>query len=193
MQWRDTPERYGQVTRLLHWGMAAILLWQITGMALRLVLGRTPLMAFWVGTHQSVGTVLLLLILLRLLWAWINRGRRPAQPRSWAGRAARLGHGALYGLMLLIPSLALLRAFGNGRGYAFFGHQVVPRGGPRIDWMSAPADLLHGRLAWLLLALILGHMLMVVLHHFIWRDGTLRRMAGRMRGRMADCQDQISG
>jgi cytochrome b561 len=181
LQWRDKPERYGLVTRLLHWLMALLLLWQFTGMALRLLLGRTPLMGFWVGTHQSIGTVLLALILLRLLWAWIGRGRRPGQPRTSAGRAARLGHAALYALMAVIPALALLRAFGNGRGYAFFGHQMVPRTGLRIEWMAAPADLLHAKLAWLLLALILGHAAMALVHHFIWRDGLLLRMAGRAR------------
>lgn len=177
MQWRDAPERYGQVSRLLHWGMALILLWQFTGMILRLILGRTPLMAFWVGTHQSVGTLLLVLTLLRLLWAWINRGRLPPQ----AGLAARIGHGLLYALLLVLPSLGLLRALGDGRGYAFFGLQIVPRGGPRIEWMAAPANLLHAKLAWLLLALILGHVLMALLHHLVWRDGTLRRMAGLPR------------
>lgn len=181
LQWRDSPDRYGLVTRLLHWGMALILLWQFTGMALRLILGRTPLMAFWVGTHQSIGTVLLALILLRLGWAWTNRGRRPAHAAGWLGRAALAGHAALYGLLLLVPALALLRAFGNGRGYAFFGYPVVPRTGVRIDWLSAPADLLHGRLAWVLLALIVGHVLAAVAHHVFWRDGVLQRMAGRVR------------
>lgn len=178
---RDTPERYGLVTRLLHWAMALILLWQFTGMILRMILGRTPLMAFWVGSHQSVGTVLLGLILLRLAWAWANRTRRPPHGRTLVGRAAAIGQGMLYGLMLIVPTLALLRAIGGGRGYAFFGWQVVPRGGPRIDWMTMPADLLHSRLAWLLLALILGHVAMALVHQFVWRDGVLLRMAGRTR------------
>jgi cytochrome b561 len=177
----DTTERYGTVTRLLHWAMALILLWQFTGMILRMILGRTPLMAFWVGSHQSVGTVLLGLILLRLAWAFANRRRRPAHEPTPAGRAAAIGQGLLYGLMLVVPTLALLRAIGGGRGYAFFGWQVVPRGGPRIDWMAAPGDLLHSRLAWLLLAFILGHVAMALVHHFVWRDGVLRRMAGRTR------------
>lgn len=177
----DTPERYGQVTRLLHWGMALILLWQFTGMILRLILGRTPLMAFWVGSHQSVGTVLLALVLLRLLWAWVNRRRRPPHDRTPVGRAAMIGQGALYALLLVLPALGLLRALGSGRGNAFFGWPVTPRTGVRIEWMTAPADLLHSKLAWLLLALILGHVAMALVHQFVWRDGMLLRMAGRTR------------
>lgn len=181
LQWRDTPERYGLVTRLLHWGMALILLWQFTGMILRLILGRTPLMAFWVGTHQSVGTLLLGLILLRLAWAWGNRARRPAHERNVVGTAARIGQGLLYLLMLVVPALALLRALGSGRGFAFFGWQLVQRSGERIDWMVAPASLLHSKLAWLLLALIVGHAAMALVHQFAWRDGVLLRMTGRPR------------
>ncbi len=175
----DTPERYGLVTRLLHWGMALILLWQFTGMILRMILGRTPLMAFWVGSHQSVGTVLLGLILLRLGWAWANRGRRPAHDRTPIGWAALIGQRVMYALLLIVPSLALLRAVGAGRGFAFFGHQVVERTGQRIGWMADPADLLHSKLAWLLLALIAGHVAMAMVHRFAWRDRVLARMVGR--------------
>lgn len=177
----DTPERHGLVTRLLHWAMALILLWQFTGMALRLVLGRTPLMAFWVGTHQSVGTLLLGLAVIRLGWALANRGARPVDERTPLGWSAVAGQRALYVLMLIVPLLAVLRALGGGRGYAVFGYQVVERTGVRIPWMVAPAELLHGRLAWLLLALILGHAAMALVHHFVWRDGVLLRMAGRVR------------
>ncbi|MBR0680453.1 cytochrome b [Roseomonas eburnea] len=186
LQWRDTPESYGLVTRLLHWTMALILLWQFTGMILRLVLGRTPLMAFWVGTHQSIGSVLLMLIVLRLLWAWANRKRRPGHDRSGIGRAALVGQLALYALLLVVPALALLRALGSGRGFAFFGHQVVERTGQRIEWMAGPADLLHSKLAWLLMALILGHAAMALVHHVVWRDGVLMRMGGRGARRPAD-------
>ncbi|WP_255568951.1 cytochrome b [Roseomonas alba] len=185
LHWRDTPERYGLVSRLLHWGMALILLWQFTGMILRLILGRTPLMAFWVGSHQSVGTVLLGLIVIRLAWAFANRRRRPAHDRTPVGRAAAIGQGLLYLLMLVIPAIGLLRALGSGRGFAFFGHQVVERTGQRIDWMVAPAQLLHSKLAWLLLALILGHVAMALVHQFAWRDGVLLRMAGQAPRRAA--------
>ena len=38
-----------------------------------------------------------------------------------------------------------------------------------------------GGLVGFLLALVLGHVAMVALHHWWWRDGTLARMAGRRR------------
>lgn len=176
---RDSPERYGTVSRILHWGMAALLAWQFAGMALRMILGRVPLMAFWVGTHVSVGTLLLLLVLLRAAWALAQRRRRPQYPAGPAGRLAGAGHLLLYALMIAIPALALLRQFGSGRGVTLFGIEVQRAGGEPVPWMTAPANLLHGNLAWLLLALIVGHVLMALIHRYLWKDDTLARMTGR--------------
>ncbi|HWJ70565.1 MAG TPA: cytochrome b [Sphingobium sp.] len=177
MTLRDNPHHYGTVSRVLHWAMAALFVWQFSGMALKLILGRVPLMAFWVGTHPSVGTALLLLLLLRAAWAFVERGRRPAYQADRLGRLAALGHMVLYGLMFIIPALALARMVGSGRGVRLFGMQLKPPTGEEIGWMTAPGDLIHGKLAWLLLFLIAGHVAMVVVHQ--WRgESVLRRMIG---------------
>lgn len=44
--------------------------------------------------------------------------------------------------------------------------------------MMAPANALHSVLAWTLLVLIIGHVSMVLIHHYHWRDGTVSRMIG---------------
>lgn len=175
----DSPAGYGLVSRLLHWGVAGLIGWQLLGMLLRLWLGRHPLVAVFVGLHQPLGTLLFVLILLRLGWALLNRRNRPAHGAGWLGLATRLGHGALYGLMLVVPLAALLRAFGSGRGFAPWGIPLfAPREAP-IEWLVALGDALHGELAWLLALLVLGHAGMALLHALLWRDGTLSRMAGR--------------
>ncbi len=181
LPWRDTERVYGQVTRLLHWSIAALMLWQFLGMGLRAVLGRTPLVSFFVGSHQPVGTVLFLLIVLRVGWALANHGRRPDHGPGFQGLAARLGHLALYLVMVVMPVAALLRAYGGERAFAPFGFEIFPAQQPPIVWMVSAGEALHGELAWLLLALIAGHVVMVGVHEGMWRDGTLARMAGRRR------------
>lgn len=178
---RDTAQVYGRVTRLLHWSIAALMLWQFLGMGLRLVLGRTPLVSFFVGTHQKVGTVLFVLIVLRVVWALANRGNRPGHGAGLLGLAARAGHLALYAVMVLVPVAALLRAYGSDKPWAPFGFPVFAAQQPPIGWMVGFGDAVHGEFAWVLLALIAGHVLMVGVHHGFWRDGTLQRMAGRRR------------
>ncbi|ATQ55484.1 cytochrome b [Paracoccus yeei] len=178
---RDTQAVYGRVTRVLHWSIAALMAWQFLGMGLRLILGRTPVVSFFVGSHQKVGTVLFLLILARIGWALSNRRSRPDHGAGLLGRAATAGHLALYLAMLIVPTAALLRAWGSERVFAPFGFQVFPAQMPEIGWAVSIGNALHGELAWIMLALIAGHVVMVGLHESMWRDGTLARMAGRRR------------
>ncbi|WP_066272319.1 cytochrome b [Hydrogenophaga palleronii] len=179
--WFDTPQRFGRITRWLHWGMALLFAWQFVGMGLRLALGRTPLVSFFVGTHASVGLLLLILVLLRGAWGLANRARRPSHGDSLLGRAARLGHAALYLLMFVVPALALVRLYGSGRAFAWFNTVPLFAASPKDEALIAPAALLHGPLAWLLLALVAGHVGMVLLHRWLWRDGVAERMIGRVR------------
>lgn len=178
MMMKDGPDRYGAVSRFLHWAMAALFLWQFTGMVLKEILGRVPLTAFWVGTHPSVGTALWLLILIRVGWAVAQSPSRPVYQQGLVGGLARAGHVMLYALMLIVPSLGLLRLFGSGKPVRLFGVDLLAATGNEIAWMTAPAKLLHSTLAWTLLVLIAGHVLMVVVHRFWWRDDVAARMLG---------------
>lgn len=178
---RDTAEAYGLVTRLLHWIIAALILWQFLGMGLKLILGRQPVVGFFVKLHQPVGTAIFILILLRVVWALLNLNNRPNHGRGIIGMAATVGHLLLYLLMLLIPGAALLRAYGSDRPFAPFGFGIFPAQQPEITWMVGVADRLHGEMAWLLGLLILGHVVMVGVHEAMWKDGTFARMTGRRR------------
>lgn len=172
----DNTQRYGLVTRALHWLMAAIFLWQFIGMGLRLALGRTPLVGFFVSSHGALGAVLFVLVAIRILWGLLNRNRRPAYEHGLLGLLAKAGHLGLYALMVIVPGLALLRAWGSGRGFQPFGIPVFPATGEQIAWATAPANALHGVLAWVLLVLIAGHVFMVLVHQFIFRDNVASRM-----------------
>lgn len=179
-RWSDSPVRYGLLTRLLHWGMAALFAFQFTGMGLKLALGRHPVSGFFVGLHKPIGTLLMLLILLRGAWGLSQWRRRPPHPRTLIGRAALAGHALLYALMFYVPTVALLRELGSGRGFAPWGIPLFPATGDKLDWLMTPANLSHGVIAWTLLAVIAGHVAMVALHHVFWRDTTLARMAGKL-------------
>lgn len=175
----DNGLHYGQVTRALHWSMAAIFFWQFLGLCLEAVIGETPFVDALNSTHGSLGAILFVLAVVRAFWGLYNLKGRPPHERGLLGFAARAGHLALHLLMLVVPTLALLRSYGSGRGLAVFGLQVIPSGAERTEWMIAPARLLHGTLAWTLLAMIAGHILMVIIHRHVWKDDVLNRMAGR--------------
>ena len=177
----DTPNLYGRVTRALHWVLAALILWQFLGMGLRAVFGRQAFVSFFVGSHQMVGTLVFVLVLARVVWALVNRRNRPAHGHGLIGLASRLGHFALYALMLVVPAAAILRALGSTRPFAPLGFTISPGQTEEITWMTDIGNALHGELGWVMAVLVLGHVMMVGVHEGMWRDGTLAKMAGRRR------------
>jgi cytochrome b561 len=177
MHYLDNPQRYGLITRALHWSMALVLGWQFLTSLVRLLMKESALDEFMWGTHRAAGVLLMLMIVLRLLWALFNLKQRPVS----LGQAAKLGHLALYGLMLGVPFLALLRHYGSGRELTVFGLQLMPGfSGAKIEWLMQPGNLLHGWAGWLLLGLILGHVLMVFVHRRHGEDVMPRMLGNRL-------------
>lgn len=172
----DSAQRYGAVTRWLHWGMAVLLGWQFSTVLAHALMEDSALDKFLWGTHKATGLLLMVLVVIRLLWALYNSRRRPAPVSA----LARFGHLALYGLLLVIPFVALLRQYGSGREFVAFGMTIMPGfSDAKIEWMIAPASLLHGNLGWLLLFMVIGHVAMAFVHRRQGGEDVLARMIGR--------------
>lgn len=171
---QDNAVRYGSITRLLHWAMALLLLWQFASAAARVLAEDTAVEQFLWGTHKPLGTLLLALVIIRVIWALVNASHRPPS----INLAAKAGHIALYLLLLAIPAIALLRQYGSGRSFEPFGIPLFAGfEGEEIVWMEAPANLLHSWLGWLLLVMVIGHIAMVIVHRRSpHHEDVLRRM-----------------
>jgi len=172
MNWLDSQQRYGAVSRLIHWSMAALLLLMLSTEWLAEIAGLSEGEAM--ALHKSTGVLLLGLVVLRLAWRGLNRGRT-APAEHWR-LAANLGHWALYAAMLLIPVSGLLVALGSGHGVEFFGLPLIAPGA-EIEWLEDAAEESHELLANLLWLLIGGHVVATLAHQFWLRDHTLKRMA----------------
>jgi cytochrome b561 len=174
--------RYDAVAVALHWLVGAALLAQIAfGFLLDPLAPRgTPARAGVVNLHKSFGVLLAAFILLRLAWRLTHAPPPwPASMRPWQQRAAQLWHRALYACMLLLPLSGYLASNLSKHGIRFFGHPW-PAWGP--DWPAAYGFFngLHGVTAWVLCALIGGHVAAALKHALSDRDGVLTRiMPGR--------------
>ncbi|WP_313353010.1 cytochrome b [Paracoccus sp. (in: a-proteobacteria)] len=177
----DRKDRYGTVTKIVHWSMAALMFWQFSGPLCERILGEDAALTKLLSkNHGQVGTVLFLLIVFRMLWALLNRNQRPPHQTGIMGYAARLGHFSLYVLMLLVPTTALLRSWGGERAFAPFGFEIFSARSPDQVIRTA-TDIganFHGELAWIIGALILGHIFFAATHHLVLKDGTWQRMIG---------------
>jgi cytochrome b561 len=127
--------------------------------------------------HKSIGLLVLLAVLARLLLR-AARGRPPrdAMPR-WQAHAASAGHGALYALLLAVPVLGYCVASTASLRVPtrFLGLIALPDPFGPDPALFAVLRPLHRGLAIALVALAAGHAAMAVWHHL--RGGTvLRRM-----------------
>ncbi len=172
---QDQREQYGTVSRLLHWSMALLMGWQFLSAIAHYGFEDSAFEAFFWPSHKPLGFVLMILIVVRLLWALKNLGNRPPS----INLPAKLGHLGLYALLFLVPALALLRQYGSGRAFEPLGISLMAAGGEKIDWMVDLGSLLHGELGWVLLAMIIGHVGMAILHRKQGQTDVLPRMLGK--------------
>lgn len=178
MSLMDNGLKYGVVTRMLHWGMAGLLVWQIGTMVLREIIGETPMTDAWRDMHKPIGLLILVVLILRALWGLYNLKNRPKHQAGLIGKAALFGHLAIYGLTFAIPVIALIRQYGSGRKWEVFGVTLMEGGHPPIEWMVELGKNWHGELAWVMTALVGAHIAMALVHHFVLKDDTIKRMMG---------------
>lgn len=174
---RDTSETFGTPSRLLHW-IAALAI--AAAWAVGTVMGdlpRGPSRAAGTDLHFALGTLVLTLTAFRLLWRLFNpRPESPPGTPLWQGRTARLAHLALYGLMFAVPLSGVMAAWLGGKAVNLFWITTLASPFLRDRTWEKGAEEVHEVLANGLLILVAAHVLAALWHHFVRRDGVLRRM-----------------
>lgn len=177
MSLRNTAQRWGAVSQLLHWVIVALIAW-MAWLGLTMVdMPPTPAKINTYALHKSVGLTLLALVVLRLVWRLYAGAPRavPGTP-SWQQRIASLTHGALYVLMLGIPLSGWL--FNSAAGYPlqWFKQFNLPAIAGKDEGLANLAHQLHEWGFWALLVLVAAHAGAALFHHLFQGDDTLRRM-----------------
>ena len=182
MQLKDSQASYGLVSIINHWATAALVVLAL-GIGLILEdLARGDLKSNVVMVHMTAGLLVLALGLLRLGWRTTQPRPEPAgQPAGWEQRAARLGHGALALMILLMPLSGILMQIGEGHAVGMFGLVLIEGSGREIEVLEQVGHVIHGFGGNLLIGLIALHVLAAIKHHVFDRDATLVRMLGRAR------------
>ncbi|MBI1418999.1 MAG: cytochrome b [Limimaricola sp.] len=177
MRWRNGPDRFGLITRMLHWAMGLGIIGML-GFGTVLSRMQPSLGNIWLyGLHKSVGLCLLALVLARLAWhrispppASLTEGIAP-----WQVAAGRWAHRLLYALMLAVPLAGWIGSAATGIDVQVFG-LTLPNPFPVSEAWDKGGFLAHAVLTKLLMAVVALHVA-GALHRALWhRDGTLRRM-----------------
>jgi cytochrome b561 len=171
-----TTRRYTTIAIALHWLLALMIVTSLCVGTYMADLPFSPTRLKLFNWHKWAGITILALSALRLLWRLGHRP--PADPPmpAWQRTAAHATHWGLYALFFAVPLVGW--AYSSAAGFPIVLYGVLPL----PDFVSPDKALSeaikpwHGRLAWLLAALVAMHVAAALKHHFVDRDGLLLRM-----------------
>jgi cytochrome b561 len=160
--------RYHRAVVVLHWLLAALLLFSLgMGMlSLSKIPNASPDKLFALRGHMVLGIAILVLTLARLVT--VLRTPRPVS----MGLVSRAGHVSLYAAVVLMAASGLALAAQAGLpAIVFGGHGALPE-----SFAAFAPRAAHGVLAWILLFLVAVHILAALYHQLVRRDGLMGRM-----------------
>jgi cytochrome b561 len=184
MQFKNTQESFGFVSKILHWLMAVLL---VSLFAVGLYMTELDYydslyhtLPWW---HKSIGLFVIGLLVFRFIWKAINPAPEALEShKKWEVFLAHIIQKLFYGLILLIGISGYFISTAKGKGIEFFKLFEVPAITQALD--EDRADLIgeiHEVLAITLIALAVLHALAALKHHFIDKDETLNRMINRRK------------
>ena len=175
---RNTASSWGALARWLHWGLGITILGMI---AYGWWMNHFPARAdrfFYRSIHADIGYAVLLLTVLRLVWRGANP--TPALPASsprWERVAARVSHGALYAVTILVAVLGWAHSGARDKNYSdWFGLFHVPQITSPDKAAAAAYEDRHILFAYVLMALVAIHIVAAFWHHFVKSDRVTSRM-----------------
>jgi cytochrome b561 len=174
--------RYGTVAIVLHWLLAAMIVGSL-GVGLYMTgLPFSPQRIKLYNWHKWAGITILVLSAVRLLWRLVHRP--PAVPARvlaamprWQLAGLRISHTLMYLLFFAVPLLGWAYTSALGIPVVWFGVLPLPDFVPvDKDFAEAILKPLHQGSAFTLAGVALLHVAAALKHHWIDRDGLLKRM-----------------
>lgn len=167
--------RYNSGARAFHWTIAGLVIFNFASGLLNDALEQTFNV---IPLHKSVGLTVLVLSIGRLGWrlAW-TRPPYPASLSTLEARLASIVHGLFYILMLAMPLSGWIFSSAGKYPLSWFGLFDWPKLAMTRDMPLVGASReFHEIGGWIFLALVVLHVGAALRHHFVLRDGVLKRM-----------------
>lgn len=172
-------EKWTLPARILHWTVAAGVLWQLATGRLSDAVSDRDVSEQILAAHVQIGVLMAALILLRVLW---RLGHRPpaslADEPAWSHRTANGVHALFYGLLIVLPISGFVVWDYFDWDLALFGKLHLPDlfTPTEDERFRAGAWYTHAAAGWILTGLIVLHVGATAWHAFVRRDKTLARM-----------------
>lgn len=168
------PRSFSGLSIALHWLMLALLAAVYACIELRELYPRGS------DPREALKTWHFMLGLSVFALVWVRVAARALSPRgpvqrTWTGVLATAVHLALYGLMIAMPLMGWMVLSAEGDPVPFFGLTLPPLVGAN-EGLAERVEELHETIGVAGYWLIGLHAAASLFHHYVLRDGTLRRM-----------------
>ncbi|HET9482532.1 MAG TPA: cytochrome b [Xanthomonadales bacterium] len=173
----SNPARYGAWLIRLHWATLLLLVAVYACIELRELYPRGSAIRDGLKDwHYALGLFVFALVWVRLL---VRLGARvppvvPALP-AWQAALAHAVHVALYAFMVVMPLLGWLALSAEGKPPGWFGFTLPALVGPN-EALAEQVEEWHELIGTAGYWLVGLHAAAALLHHYVLRDDTLRRM-----------------
>jgi cytochrome b561 len=170
----DPATRYNATARLLHAVIAVLAIGNVLGGLLHEPLEDTINI---IPLHKSFGLLILALTLVRIGWrlTWTRPDYSPPL-KPFDLKLAKAVHFVFYVLLLAIPVSGYVFSSAGKYPITFFGLPVPKLAVEKSDPLVGLAHEGHEIMGFLMLGLIVLHVAAALRHHYMLKDGVLRRM-----------------
>ena len=172
----DDRTRYDTFSIALHWITAALVLTQF-------LLGQTwdafakPTQDLMIDTHMTVGVLLTIVIVTRLVWRLLPGHRVPPIATGWIEVVSRSVHYLFYVLVLAQAALGFVLRWSGDEAMGFFGLEIPAPFPPFSDAAHDRIGDIHDWNGWAIIVFALAHAAAAFYHHYALHDRVLVRMA----------------
>ncbi len=173
MSVKSTQSKYGVIAVIIHWlSVVLILALLATGFRADGMEDAASKTAF-LRIHVPLGATILLLTLARVCWWLFADNKPPSIPMpTWQDRASRTVHVLFYVVILGMAASGIAMIAASGAASVIFGGSSEAL----ADFWEYPPRLPHGLGGRAIIVLFVFHAGAALYHHFLIRDGLLRRM-----------------
>lgn len=178
MRLTNSETDYGLITKLLHWGIALLMIGLI---CLGWYMVKLDYYDVWyydsLASHKALGLLVLEIAILKIFWkSFSGNPPLPATVTGWERMVATGTHHFLLAMMFVLPLTGYTISTSEGQAISFFDWYELQALFPVNERLRDLAIDLHFYLAYITAVIVLMHAAAAVKHQIINKDGILRRM-----------------
>jgi cytochrome b561 len=173
----STRSRYGFVAQAFHWSTVVLV-----ATAYLVSPGSSEQRVYSLASdltrqiHETTGILIFALVLARILWRTIDAAPEAPPMEPWMKYSAKLGHFALYALLIALPLTAIVGAWLEGHPFTLLGAGNFGPMLPQAHVVGQAVSYVHTILGSVIIWGAGLHAVAALFHHFVLRDNVLTAM-----------------